>query len=87
MSKFLKELKKEKVSLIGIFISIGLFIFSLFIPFNVPLPVSQSMFDSMWSSTGAGATGIEPVIAVSTVAITLFSVFLVIGVVRVWRRK
>lgn len=87
MSKFLKELKKEKVSLIGIFISIGLFIFSLFVPFNVPLPVSQSMFDSMWSSSAGTSASVEPVIAVSTVAITLFSVFLVIGVVRVWRRK
>lgn len=88
MSKFFRELKKEKVSLIGIVVSIGLFIFSKFVPFNVPVPVSQSFFDSvMSSSAGSGAMGLEPVIALSTVAVVLFSVFLIIGVVRIWRRR
>jgi hypothetical protein len=88
MSKFWKEVKKEKVSFIGILVSIGLFVFSYFVPYSVPLPVSQSIFDSLMnSSAGSGALGLEPVIALSTIAVVLFSVFLVVGVVRVWRRR
>lgn len=86
MSNFWREVRREKFSFIGIFVSIGLFIFSYFVPFNVPLPVSQSVFDSVLSNTGMGATSLEPVIALSFIAVILFSVFLVVGVVRVWRR-
>lgn len=85
MNKFWKSVRNEKVSLIGIFVSLGLFVFSYFVPFSVPVPVSQSVFDNL--TVVGGYTGLEPVIAVSTIAVVLFSVFLIIGVVRIARKK
>jgi hypothetical protein len=82
---FMYELKRQSLSLVGAVISAGAYVYAKFVPTNIPVPVSQSIIPRV--GVAGGYASVEPVIALSTVAIILFSVFLIVAVVRIARKK
>lgn len=73
---FLSELKRQSLSIVGTIISSGAYIYSKFVPTNIPTPVSQSF---LGGSSGGG------VISLSVIALFFIAIFVFIFIVRIKR--
>lgn len=70
---FVYELKRQSLSIVGTIISTAGYVYSKFVPTNIPTPVSQSF---LGGSSGGGS------ISLSLVSLFLIGVFVIIFVVR-----